>query len=105
LPEADDHPFWVALDAIGDGLSDLRRASGADLIRAEGTMTVSSDAPAGWHYCWIDLPAAPGLHNQMLALALEGFSRARLALPDANWEIKLEDRPMQWAGNHFAPPA
>jgi hypothetical protein len=106
LPEDDDHPFWRALDALADDVQALRNSAGVtDQRHSEGVMTISSDAPVGWHYCWIDIPDTPALRDRMLALSLEGFSRARLALPEASWELLLEDRLLDWTGDRFESPA
>jgi hypothetical protein len=85
LPVGDDHPFWVALEAL------------AEALPAHGTvMIASSDTPDWAHRMRIGLPAETAQRRQVIELALNHLSNARRALPGADWTVTLGGAAPVW---------
>jgi len=90
FPGDDAHPLWAEIDALGE-------------------RTISSDAPLGSFYFWIELPAERAIRSQRLSICLDHLTRARNAFPDAGWEVRIEEwdgvtltlRPIVWCGGEF----
>ena len=109
FPADDEHPFWLALDAMGDAVAASVRARGLDPDALEAmsesddgsTLTISSDAPSWAMRFWVDLPRDAGEQAALLPLLLEHLADARVALDDAKWDVKFGDRPLIWDGGRF----
>ena len=109
FPADDDHPFWLAIDAIGDAVADAARARGVDPDEMEAMqesdegspLVQSSDAPHWALRCWVYLPRDPAAQATLLPIVLEHLAEAREELPDAEWDVKLGERPLVWDGGRF----
>jgi hypothetical protein len=109
LPADDAHPFWVAIDELADAVADTTRARGVDpdamalmSESEEGSpLTQSGDAPAWAAYFWIYLPRDGKAQAALMPVILEHLSRAREALPDADWKVTLSDDPLVWDSGRF----
>ena len=102
LPRADDHPLWLAMDNLSEKVHESLQARGGCESREQGSLlTVSGDTPRSVHYCWVELPASPAARAPLLDVILEQLAAARRSLPDADWEVTLEDEPLAWRDGRF----
>ncbi len=109
LPNDDTHPFWLALDDLGDTIAASFKARGLDpdskdfyWENDEGTLlTMSGDVPPYAAYFWVYLPSDPQTQAILLPSILAHLSRARQALPEANWSVTLAGQPLVWDDGRF----
>ncbi|MBL8780766.1 MAG: hypothetical protein JNL06_07450 [Alphaproteobacteria bacterium] len=109
MPCDDAHPFWVAVDELGDAIVKTLKAAGIDpneLLKTWSTengshLTVSSDTPANATYFWVYLPKEPTAQAAMLNTILFHLAHARRALPTAEWNVALGGNPILWADDKF----
>ena len=106
FPDDDEsHPLWVAIDALADGIhARLAGAKAPSSLAVDGLLTVSSDAPPGCCYFWVDLPLDQHLRRDLLALCLDHLSLARRASPNLGWTLALDEVPLVWAADRFRLP-
>ena len=96
-----EHPFNRALDAIHDDVTADSRGRKAALVPAMWRM----ESPDWAYSTGIDLPADTTRHGTILAIVVRRLNEARRALPDAQYEITLDDRPFAWnESTGFQPP-
>lgn len=109
MPRDDTHPFWLAVDDLGDAVAKTLKEAGIDpegLLQTWSTengshLTISSDTPANAAYFWIYLPKEPAVQTTMLNLILLHLAQARRALPNAGWNVALGGNPLAWADGKF----
>jgi hypothetical protein len=112
MPRDDAHPFWLAIESLGDAVAKTLTEVGIDpeeLLKTWSTengshLTVSSDTPSNAAYFWVYLPMNPAAQSKMLGTILVHLTRARRALPEANWAAALDDLPLVWADEAFHLP-
>ena len=115
LPDGEDHPFCVALEALAEAIESNFQRHGVmpEPIHLEPTerkghgsaMNRSSDVPDWAEFIRIDLPSEPGRRRDIIALTLAHLSAARRALPEATWKVTVDERELAWnaeAGFTFA---
>jgi hypothetical protein len=107
LPEDDAHPLWVELDKLAETVAACREApmlnlSGISRTAMNGSlMCISSDTPDNVYYFWIELPGEPELRAQWVSICLDHLTRARIAFPGADWEVRVGEQPIGWSQEEF----
>ena len=107
-----DHPFNRALGAVyGDIEANLRqhRIRLEDQVRngpaPNGSMPWHLESPDWAYYMAVDLPHYPFRRAEILAIIVRRLNEARRALPQAEYDITLGDRPFAWdEAKGFQPP-
>jgi hypothetical protein len=90
---SDDHPFNLALDAIYDDVEEnLRRHR---LASNEG-LPWRMESPDWAYSSGLDLPDDPVRNAEILAIVMRRLREARRALPDAQYEVTLDDKALAW---------
>jgi len=109
MPHDDAHPFWLAVDELGDAVVKTLKEAGIEpdgLLKTWSTengshLTISSDTPANATYFWVYLPKEPAVQTAMLNTIMLHLAKARRALPDAGWNVALGDSLLIWADDRF----
>ena len=103
LPTSDDDPFWMAFDALCEGIATNFQRHGITpekprrkRVRHGSLVCVNSDAPDWALYAYFDVPIEPARRREVMELALTHLSAARHALPHANWEVTRGGVPFAW---------
>jgi hypothetical protein len=86
------------LNALSDRLVEIYKAAGLDtewIVQDGGRsgygsgVHISSDAPPWADYRWVALPQFEPLRSRVIAAVLDCLSRARVACPQAHYEVKI----------------
>lgn len=109
LPNDDAHPFWLALDELGDTIAASFKTRGLDPDSSdyywendEGSLlTMSSDVPAYAAYFWLYLPSDPAIQATLLPAILVHLATAKQALSKADWTVTLDQKPLIWNDGRF----